>query len=268
MKKTPTPASHTVRLKVKPYQYTIIYTKNCIFRIKEEKKHEEITIQKGGIVFIEKNLNIKINIIKDCNEDRYEVHSLSNETVRRLLDVLTPVMCFPAERTAGNRNLHDKIHSIPGTEVNRELFHSVKHTKEEKKVNIYELAYLISKVDNPAAIYTSLCISASQFFSDRVRDIISSDTSKKWRLANLSEELNLSEVAVRKKLETESTNFNQLLLDIRMQKAARLILDENYHVNKVSLMVGMSSSSYFIKTFSTYYGITPKQFYLHYKTSK
>nr|WP_181876851.1 helix-turn-helix transcriptional regulator [Escherichia coli] len=70
----------------------------------------------------------------------------------------------------------------------------------------------------------------------------------------------MSEISVRKKLEAENTNFYQVLLDCRMAKAARLILDENNHINKITTMVGMSSASYFIKAFSSYYGITPKQF--------
>ncbi|MCC8269312.1 AraC family transcriptional regulator [Salmonella enterica] len=36
-------------------------------------------------------------------------------------------------------------------------------------------------------------------------------------------------------------------------------------MNKVSYAVGMSSVSYFIKLFSDYYGLTPKQFHLKYK---
>ncbi len=68
-----------------------------------------------------------------------------------------------------------------------------------------------------------------------------------------------------KKLENENTNFYRILLDARMQKAARLVLDSDTHINKVSYAVGMSSVSYFIKLFSDYYGLTPKQFHLKYK---
>ncbi|MCD3114176.1 helix-turn-helix domain-containing protein, partial [Salmonella enterica subsp. enterica serovar Enteritidis] len=63
----------------------------------------------------------------------------------------------------------------------------------------------------------------------------------------------------------ENTNFYRILLDARMQKAARLVLDSDTHINKVSYAVGMSSVSYFIKLFSDYYGLTPKQFHLKYK---
>ncbi|WP_231284388.1 helix-turn-helix transcriptional regulator, partial [Salmonella enterica] len=122
-----------------------------------------------------------------------------------------------------------------------------------------------SKVNNIEQLYTSLCISVSRSFSDIVRKTIDNDISTKWRLKTLSEKLNLSEVTIRKKLENENTNFYRILLDARMQKAARLVLDSDTHINKVSYAVGMSSVSYFIKLFSDYYGLTPKQFHLKYK---
>ncbi|EDM0535019.1 AraC family transcriptional regulator, partial [Salmonella enterica subsp. enterica serovar Typhi] len=131
--------------------------------------------------------------------------------------------------------------------------------------DIYEIACLFSKVNNIEQLYTSLCISVSRSFSDIVRKTIDNDISTKWRLKTLSEKLNLSEVTIRKKLENENTNFYRILLDARMQKAARLVLDSDTHINKVSYAVGMSSVSYFIKLFSDYYGLTPKQFHLKYK---
>lgn len=121
---------------------------------------------------------------------------------------------------------------------------------------------------NKIDLFASLCVSASSYFTDRVRKIIESDISKKWRLSHISDSLNISEIAIRKKLEAEEISFNQILIDTRMQKAVRFILEHNYHISKVPELIGMSSVSYFIKIFSNYYGVTPKQFYLYYKNQK
>ncbi|HDI3035225.1 helix-turn-helix transcriptional regulator [Cronobacter dublinensis] len=251
-------------LKVRPYQFSILYTSNCSINIKEEKSHDEINIPKGTISFIERNQSLQIHIIKEHNGDAYKVHTLTSDTVRNLINILEPSLKFIPVDIANERKLKDKIHIVPGDGINKILFQSIKEN-EDAASEIYKIACLILKSDKPEKIYWSLRLSASSFFSDRVKNLIESDLTQKWRLSTISEMLSLSEIAVRKKLEAENTSFYQILLDARMQKAAKLILDENHHLRKVASSIGMSSTSYFIKTFSSYYGATPKQFYLYFK---
>lgn len=251
-------------LKVRPSQFSIVYTKNCSMNIKEERTQDEIEIPKGTIAFIERNLNLNVSIIKEQNKEAYVVHALTNDSVRILINALSPLLNLEPVCKLSERRLTDKIHRVSGEGINKILFEGMSESKNSAS-EIYKIACLISKSESPDKIYWSLCLSASQYFSDRVKSVIESDLSRKWRLSSISEALSLSEIAVRKKLESENTSFYQVLLDARMQKAARLILDENHHINKISSKLGMSSTSYFIKTFSTYYGVTPKQFYLHYK---
>ncbi|CAD6024054.1 helix-turn-helix domain-containing protein [Escherichia coli] len=101
-----------------------------------------------------------------------------------------------------------------------------------------------------------------------VSELVRRGTCKSHRRLSRRISLNISEIAIRKKLEAEEISFNQILIDTRMQKAVRFILDHNYHISKVSEQTGMSSVSYFIKIFSNYYGVTPKKFYLYYKNQK
>ena len=267
MKRHLTYRSNVFKLRVRPHQYSLVYTKNCSIRITEQKNNECIVLPEGTISFIERHLNLEICINKKREGEPYVVHTLSDNALKRLITILTPVIGTGTQETSGGRRLEDKIHWVSGEEVNEQLFDSLKEGSNHVS-DLYKLAYLISKAERPEKIYWSLCVSASRYFSDRVRALLDSDLSRKWRLSCVSEALSMSEISVRKKLEAEKTSFYQILLDARMQKSARLILDENHHINKVSTMVGMSSSSYFIKTFSSYYGMTPKQFYLYYKCSK
>lgn len=255
------------KLKVRPYQFSMVYTSNCSMKIKEEKSYEEIEISKGTISFIERNQNLEVSVIKERGGEAYMVHSLTTDNVRTLISILEPSLNPVPVKITNERNLRDKIHVVSGEGINKILFQSLKETKNPT-AGIYKIAYLILKSEHPEKLYWSLCLSASQFFSDRVKAVIESDLSRKWRLSSVSEALSLSEIAVRKKLEAENTSFYQILLDARMQKAAKLILDESQHINKVAVRTGMSSTSYFIKTFSTYYGVTPKQFYLYFKSIK
>lgn len=258
-------SKNKLNLKVRTGQFSIIYAKNSSMKIKEEKILDEIEITKGTIAFIERNLNLNVCVTKEQNREAYMVHALTNDLVRILIKALSPLLSLEPVCKLSERRLTDKIHRVSGEGINKILFEGISESKNQVS-DIYKIACLISKSDNPDKIYWSLCLSASQYFSDRVRSVIESDLSRKWRLSSISEALSLSEIAVRKKLESENTSFYQVLLDVRMQKAARLILDENHHTDKISSKLGISSTSYFIKTFSTYYGVTPKQFYLHYKS--
>ncbi|EON2115347.1 AraC family invasion system transcriptional regulator VirF, partial [Shigella sonnei] len=67
---------------------------------------------------------------------------------------------------------------------------------------------------------TSISIASSLSFSDQIRKIVEKNIEKRWRLSDISNNLNLSEIAVRKRLESEKLTFQQILLDIRMHHAA------------------------------------------------
>ncbi|MFL4364384.1 helix-turn-helix transcriptional regulator, partial [Escherichia coli] len=110
-------------------------------------------------------------------------------------------------------------------------------------------------------IIESIYISSMSFFSDKVRDIIEKNLSRKWTLAIIADVFNVSEITIRKRLESERANFNQILMQSRMSKAALLLLENSYQVSQVSNMIGISSVSYFIRLFNNHFGVTPKQFY-------
>ena len=86
------------------------------------------------------------------------------------------------------------------------------------------------------------------------------DTSRKWKLSDFSEIFHISEISIRKRLELEKVNFNKLVLEVRMNCAAKLIIRSEQQISMIANSVGYASVSYFIKTFKEYYGITPKQF--------
>ncbi|HDV8554419.1 AraC family transcriptional regulator, partial [Escherichia coli] len=102
-------------------------------------------------------------------------------------------------------------------------------------------------------------------FTEKLKKIIEADLSRGWKLSDLRDILHMSEVSIRKKLERENNNFNALVLDIRMQHATKMITSTEKHINRISYDVGYTSTSYFIRNFKNYFGITPKQFSLKVK---
>ena len=54
--------------------------------------------------------------------------------------------------------------------------------------------------------------------------------------------------------------LNQFILDSRMKKAKRLLLDTNMKIGDIAASLGYANQNYFTKTFSSYYGATPTNF--------
>ncbi|HDD9276480.1 TPA: helix-turn-helix transcriptional regulator [Escherichia coli] len=255
-----------IKLKIRLYQFTILFAKNCTIEIKEDSRNESLIIEKGSIAFFERHLTINVNIKKEENEivGAYDILSLSDEQVNNVVRIISSTSTPLFSLHDLNRGLSDKVHCLDADEFNSELFYNIKRSTSENFF-LYGIVCLLSRCDDVLKIYPSLYISASRYFSDKVKKLFESDLSRKWRLSSVAEKMNLSEITVRKKLEAEKTSFNQLLLDVRMFRSMRLLLDNDFHIGKISELIGMSSPSYFIKVFSNYYGVTPKQFYLYHK---
>lgn len=256
------------KIKVNLYQSIIIFAKNCTMTIKDINKDSDcVFINKGEMFFLERNLKLSIEINKKEKNKPYDVLAISNEKLKHIFKVYSQFGKISISKQ--KRELKDKILLLSDDSNNtiRDVFHRIKSNGENERC-VWEFSYLLSRAVSIEKLYASLCVSASLSFTDKVRKLIESNLSQTWRLSTVAEELNMSEICVRKKLEIENINFNQVLLDARMQAAVKLILNGEYHINKVSSLLGMSSVSYFIKIFSSYYGVTPKQFYLYHKADK
>ena len=56
------------------------------------------------------------------------------------------------------------------------------------------------------------------------------------------------------------TSLNSYILQVRMQHAAKLLLENKLPISEITLQVGIENESYFYKLFKKYYGCTPKEF--------
>ena len=54
--------------------------------------------------------------------------------------------------------------------------------------------------------------------------------------------------------------FREYLISQRMMKAKELLMGSDKSITEISVITGYTNSSYFIKTFKTYYGMTPVQY--------
>ncbi|HGB5543833.1 TPA: helix-turn-helix domain-containing protein, partial [Salmonella enterica subsp. enterica serovar Muenchen] len=100
------------------------------------------------------------------------------------------------------------------------------------------------------------------FYSMRhkISIIIKTDVKHQWRLREIASALCLCVSTVKKHLKKEETSFIKILTECRVQHAARLLLIGNKNISTISAECGYSSVSYFIMTFTAYYGLSPHQY--------
>ena len=99
-------------------------------------------------------------------------------------------------------------------------------------------------------------------FIDKVRQIILDHLDdEKFDVNHLASEIGWSKShTFRKVRSVTGISANQFIKEIRLQEAARLILNSHLNASEISYKVGFSSPSYFNKCFSKYYGITPGEY--------
>lgn len=245
-------------LNIRSNKFIIMFANNCDIIFSNNME----CVKKGQIVFFERNLNIQITIkITDfTNHSPYEFIELEKEDIDNVLKIMEPMYSLSQPEP----NIPKRSFIIDNNIIAHYLFNRIKQNKN-LRLKAYELACLLSMVEEVDHVFVSLARSATIHFCDRVRKLIESDTAKKWQLSLISDAMNISEIAIRKKLENEQTSFYQILLDVRMQKAAKLILKNKLQIGLISKMVGISSVSYFIRVFRSYYGVTPKNYLLYHK---
>lgn len=92
---------------------------------------------------------------------------------------------------------------------------------------------------------------------------------KKFVHENLGEEISLPEIAEAVHLSPDyatkifkketGRTIKEYLIQERMERAKKLLLSQNATVSEIALEVGYSNLSYFIRTFRSYFHVTPKQ---------
>ena len=106
-------------------------------------------------------------------------------------------------------------------------------------------------------------------FLKKVKEIILANLEDdSFGVANLAHEMGLSRSQLFRKLKSSSNySANQLIRNIRLAEACKLIEEDTYTVSEVAYKVGFSSPSYFNKCFHDQYGCAPSD-YLKTRTSE
>ncbi|MDM3409260.1 AraC family transcriptional regulator [Citrobacter sp. Cb022] len=246
--------------KIRFYNCAIIYLRDAQLLIKT-KDGQSFNVPPESLCYVEKNTVIDITLKVLGKGVPYELYQVDSDVLSCICKVMEPLLLDPQNVNQMRR----KIFTCPVDETDTKIFKRLTGSDVPQHRQLYKITYLLSKMRDIESLVYSLSVSTDTTFTERLKSIIEADLSKSWKLADLASILHMSEVSIRKKLEKESNNFNTLVLDIRMHQAAKLITTTEKHINRIANEVGYTSTSYFIRNFKEFFGITPKQFALKVK---
>ena len=105
----------------------------------------------------------------------------------------------------------------------------------------------------------------SKIFIDEVRSIVISNLSDEtFGVRELASSLNLSSSQTLRKVKAATgKSVSQYIRELRLDKAAKLLNNTDFSAAEIAYKVGFNSASYFNKTFSKYFGVTPGEYKTH-----
>lgn len=82
-----------------------------------------------------------------------------------------------------------------------------------------------------------------------------------FNIDNLAGEMNMSRTSLHRKIKgTTELTPGDFIRIIRLKRAAELLMEGEYRINEICMLVGIHSLSYFSKSFHKQFGILPKDF--------
>lgn len=93
--------------------------------------------------------------------------------------------------------------------------------------------------------------------SERVRRCLALDPHKIWSAAAVADHMAMSEVVLRRKLAAENILLRDLMIDVRMTSALRLLQGTDWPISLIANQVGYESASRFAERFRKRFGFAP-----------
>lgn len=107
---------------------------------------------------------------------------------------------------------------------------------------------------------TQACAPRQSNIRLKVEEIISANLLRRWSIADIASELNLSSRSLQRRLKDEDTSFSRILLEVRVDKARCLLSESDYAITDIGLLCGFSDGAHFSRDFKRLTGSSPRAF--------
>ncbi len=243
---------------IRTNKYTIIYTDNCTINFYLSNKNISCGINQ--FIFIDKGVCFSASLRKfDKQKEPYIAIRFNEDKLKILRRLIIDIYFEYHQKLNYTTTSKEKILTIAATNELVLLFRRLSIIDDEKLILIKTLLF-IEKFKERDYIIHSIITSSVSHFSDKARALIEINLKKKWYIQDMVEYFHLSESAIRKRLAKENTSIKKIILQARLNRSMELIIENKLQISQISLEVGMSSTSYFIKKFKEHFGVTPKKF--------
>ena len=230
------------KMSVNKGKYIVLYNPirnlplNAVISPKSNVLSVLISIKKFHKLFSEDSNNIQFLKDENANQKYYYENKISNP----IFLVLNELKRFDINSSTKNLFLKAKIYELFSHLYNR-----------NRDLNIEQCPFLTNE-ENFKKI-------------KKAKDIIIENMTNPPSLVELSEEINLSLKKLKEGFKKiYGKPVYQFLIEYKMELAKKLLSDNNYNVNEVSIKLGYSTASHFITAFKNKYGLTPKNFKQNY----
>ena len=208
---------------------SVISEKSCIISIL-------ISIKKFHKLFSEDSNNIQFLKDENINQKYYYENKISNP----IFLVLNEIKRYDIKSSTKNLFLKAKTYELFSHLYNR-----------NRDLNVEQCPFLTNE-ENFKKI-------------KKAKDIIIKNMSNPPSLIELSEEINLSLKKLKEGFKKiYGKPVYQFLIEYKMELAKKLLSENDFNVNEVSLKLGYSTASHFITAFKNKYGLTPKNYKKNY----
>lgn len=141
-------------------------------------------------------------------------------------------------------------------------YNRIKNPTEAERSHARTLSLLVlSYFPNSKDFISFLMRNINASLTFKVKQIITSDIARDWSLKSVASILCMSTSSLKKNLKSEDSTYREIIIQCRMQHAAKLLQTHNHLViYQLASQCGYSHLSYFIHVFRKYYGVTPYQY--------
>ncbi|HBC6373729.1 TPA: helix-turn-helix transcriptional regulator [Escherichia coli] len=248
-------------IRIRTNKFSMFYTADNDVVVTDLSDNTETHCGKNSVVIVGRNVRVSFLTKEFCADILKNSVFFDYAQIIKLKKILNLTYCFNNSNSVNSETSLSEIKKIICFEADermKEAFESVIRADSEHD-RIMSFMFFCKASGIEQNTFKLILFSAATTFCNKLIDLIEKNLSKRWTLRIVSEEFNLSEVAIRKKLESEGICFRELLLEIRMKKAISLLIEGELSVSQISTNIGYRNTSYFISYFKDFFGITPKQ---------
>ncbi|MBU3822223.1 helix-turn-helix domain-containing protein [Flavobacteriaceae bacterium XHP0103] len=99
---------------------------------------------------------------------------------------------------------------------------------------------------------------SNSFLSEAKSIVLDNISNEQFGVSELADKMNTSRSSLLRKIKKQTNlSASQYIREIRLQKAAELLLETEYTASEIAFEVGFSNPSYFTKCYREYYGYPP-----------